>query len=326
MTARALRSLLRSRTFAIAIGVGLTVLLLWRIGFDSVGQSLERADLPFVLAAVALNIPVVLLRSWRSHLLLKRVGARVPLGRLTSSGVVGLTLSGVTPAAGGDLVRAYLWRRDDGVPVHSGALVVVVERVGSLALMGLLGLSTLAVQAGGWQLRAVAVLSWVCLGLPYLASRFGVDSWGLRQMSRLPVVRRWATHVERGSDDVALMSEDVLLQGWFCALSMVIFAISGAQVWLLVIALGGAVPYLVAIAGYCLSQVGGSVSSLPFGLGTGDAILVLILVHAGLAAQVAAAAAILLRIATTLPIAVAAVAAWALTQPARRALGSVGTR
>jgi uncharacterized protein (TIRG00374 family) len=146
-------------------------------------------------------------------------------------------------------------------------------------------------------------------------------------MTRLPLIRRWATQVERGTDEVAVMSEDLLLQGWFCALSTVIFAISGAQVWLLVIALGGAVPYLVAIAAYCISQVAGSVSSLPFGLGTGDAILVLILAQAGVAAHVGAAAAILLRLTTTLPIAVAAVAAWAVTVPAqRRAMRPVGTR
>jgi uncharacterized protein (TIRG00374 family) len=327
MTARALRSLLRSRTFAISLGVGLTALLLWRIGFDRVAQSLAHANLPLLAGALALNVPVVLLRTWRSRLLLDRLGARVPLWRLTTSGVVGLTLSGVTPAAGGDLVRAYLWRRDDEVPVHSGALVVIVERVGSLGLMGLLGLSMLAVQLNSWPLRVAAVLSWVCLGFPFLASRFGVGAWGLRQVTRLPLVRRWATQVERGTDEVAVMSEDLLLQGWFCALSTVIFAISGAQVWLLVIALGGAVPYLVAIAAYCISQVAGSVSSLPFGLGTGDAILVLILAQAGVAAHVGAAAAILLRLTTTLPIAVAAVAAWAVTVPAqRRAMRPVGTR
>lgn len=326
MTARALRSLLRSRTFAIAVGVGLTALLLWRIGFDRVAQSLAHANLPLVAAAVALNVPVVLLRTWRSHLLLKRLGARVPPWRLATSGVVGLTLSGITPAAGGDLVRAYLWRRDDGVPVHSGALVVVVERIGALGLMGLLGLSTLALELSGWQLRAVAVLSWVCLGFPYLASRLGVGSWSLRQMTRLPLLRRWGTEVERSTDELSLMSEEVLLQVWFCALSAVIFAISGAQVWLLVIGLGGAVPFLAAITAYCLSQVGGAISSLPFGLGTGDAILVLILAQAGLAAHVGAATAILLRLTTTLPIAVAAAAAWALTLPGRRALRTASTR
>ncbi len=326
MTARALRSLLRSRTFAIVIGVGLTALLLWRIGFDRVGQSLAHANLRLLAGALALNVPVVLLRTWRSRVLLDRLGSRVPLWRLTTSGVVGLTLSGVTPAAGGDLVRAYLWRRDHAVPVRSGTLVVIVERVGSLALMGLVGLSMLAVQLSDWPLRVAAVLSWVCLGFPYLASRLGVDSWGLRQMTRLPLVRRRATQIERGADEMALMSEDVLVQGWFCTLSVVIFAISGVQVWLLVIALGGAVPYLVAVASYCTSQVVGSISSLPFGLGTGDAILVLILAQAGVAAHVGAAAAILLRLTTTLPIAVAAVAAWAVTAPARRALRPVATR
>lgn len=326
MPTRALRSVLRSRTFAITIGLALIGLLVWRIGPGRVGGSLERANPSLLGVAVALNLPVILLRTWRSHVLLHRLGARVSWWRLTTSGVIGLTLSGITPAAGGDLVRAYLWRRDDGVPVHSGALVVIVERVGSLALMALLGLSTLAFELTGWQLRVVAVVSWVCLGLPWLASRLGVGSWMLRQMTRPPLVRRWATQFERSADEVVLMGEDALLQVWFCGLSALIFAISGAQLWLLVFGLGGAVPYLAAIAGYCLSQVGGAISTLPFGLAAGDALLVLVLTQVGLAAHVGAATAILLRVATTLPIALAAAAAWVLTLPARRSLGTVGDR
>lgn len=326
MATRALRSVLRSRTFAIGIGLALTALLVWRIGPGRVGASLERANPLLLILTVALNVPVILLRTWRSHVLLRRLGARVSLWRLTTSGVVGLTLSGITPAAGGDLVRAYLWRRDDGVPVHSGALVVIVERAGALALMALLGLSTLALELTDWQLRALAVLSWTCLGFPWLASRLGVGSWVLRATTRVPLVRRWATHFERSADEVVLMSEDVVLQVWFCALSALIFAISGAQVWLLVIGLGGSVPYLATIAGYCLSQVGGAISNLPFGLAAGDALLVLVLAQVGLTAHVGAAVAILLRATTTLPIALAAAAAWALTLPARRTPGAVGDR
>lgn len=326
MPTRALRSVLRSRTFSITIALALTALLVWRIGPGRVGQSLERADPGWVAGALLLNVPVILLRTWRSRVLLQRLDARVSVWRLITSGVIGLTLSGITPAAGGDLVRAYLWRRDDGVPVHSGALVVIVERVGSLALMALLGLSTLAVQVHNWDLRVVAALSWVCLGIPWLASRLGIASWALPQMTRLPLVRRWGTQLERSADEVALMSEDIALQVGFCALSALIFALSGAQVWLLVIGLRGTVPYLAAVAGYCLSQVGGAISNLPFGLAAGDALLVLVLTQAGLAAHAGAAVAILLRVTTTLPIALAAAAAWVATLPARRTLGPVAGR
>ncbi|MBO0702084.1 MAG: flippase-like domain-containing protein [Candidatus Dormibacteraeota bacterium] len=326
MAMRALRSLLRSRIFAVVFGLGFTALLLWRIGPTRVGDSLIRVNLPLMGAAVALNVPVVMLRTWRTHVLLRRLGARVPLWRLVTSGVIGLTLSGITPAAGGDLVRAYLWRRDDEVPVRSGALVVVVERVGSLGLMGLLGLSTFALQVSDWRLRALAAVAWVCLAVPWLVSRLGLGPWALQELGRLPLIRRRAALVERSADDLTLLSEDLVLQGWFLVLSLTIFAISGAQVWLLVIGLGGAVPLVAAIAGYCISQVGGAVSTLPFGVGAGDVLLVVILTQAGLAAHMGAAAAILIRVATTLPIAVAAVVAWALTLPVRRNLSSVDIR
>lgn len=326
MPTRALRSLLRSRTAAITLGLALTAVLLWRIGPGRVAAGLGHTNPLLLTACLALNLPVILFRTARSHLLLRRLDARVSPWRLATSGVIGLTLSGITPAAGGDLVRAYLWRRDDGVPVHSGALVVIVERVGSLALMAVLGLSTLAVELTSWQLRVVAALSWICLGLPWLASRAGFGSWGIEQVTRLPLIRRWGTQLERSADEVSVLSEDVPVQAWFLALSALIFAVSGAQVWLLVLGIGSSVPYLAAVAGYCLSQVGGAISTLPFGLAAGDALLVLVLTQAGVAAHLGAAAAILLRVTTTLPIALAAAAAWVFTLPARRAFDAVGGR
>lgn len=327
MPTRILRSLLRSRVVGIGIGLVVTAALLWRTGPDKVGQSLAHASPWFLVAAVALNAPSVLLRSWRSRLVLQRLDARVPMWRLTTSQLIGLTLSGITPAAGGDLIRAYLWNRQDGVPVRTGALVVAFERVWSLVLMGLFGLAAAAIVVDSWPLRLIAVVSWVCLGLPWIADRLGLLSWALTQLARLPLVRRKATQIERSAGEVALISEDLVLQFEFLALSLGIFALGGVQVWLLVIGVGGLVPYAAAIAAYCLSQVGGAISTLPFGLGAGDALLVVILAQSGLAAHSGAGVAILLRIATTLPIAVAAVIAWAVTLPTRTAaLERVRTR
>ena len=325
MPTRALRSLLHSRAVGIAIGLLLTAILVWRTGPSRVAQSLQHADMLLLAAALVLNVPVILLRSWRSRLVLDRLDARVPMWRITTSQVIGLTLSGVTPAASGDLVRAYLWNRADGVPVRTGTLVVIFERVWSLVLMGLLGLSAVAVQVGDWRLGAVAVVSWVCLGLPWLGNRTGLLTWGLTQLARLPLVRRLATQVERSADEAALVAEDLVLQAQFLALSLIVFVLGGAQVWLLVIGVGATVPVMAAIGAYCLSQVGGSISSLPFGLGAGDALLVVILAQAGLAAHLGAGVAILLRIATTLPIAVAAAGALAVSLPVRRSLERAST-
>lgn len=326
MPTRALRSLLHSRAVGIAIGLAVTAVLVWRTGPSRVAHSLGHADLLLLAAAVALNVPPVLLRSWRSHLVLERLDGHVPLWRLTTSQVIGLTLSGITPAASGDLIRAYMWRREDGVPVRVGALVVVFERVWSLLLMGLLGLSMVAVQVGDWRLRLVAAVSWVCLGLPWLGNRLGLLPWGLGLLTRLPLIRRKASQLERSADEAALVAEDLWLQAQFLVLSLLIFAFGGAQVWLLVIGVGGAVPLVATIGAYCLAQVGGAISSLPFGLGAGDALLVVVLLQAGLGAHQGAAVAILLRVATTLPLALAAAAAWAVTLPTRRSLDRVGSR
>lgn len=326
MPGRVLRSLLRSRSLGIAIGLALTAVLLWHIGLSRVAESLQRANLLLISCTVALNLPVIFLRSRRARLLLQRLGATVSFWRVTTAQLIGLTLSGITPAAGGDLVRAYLWNRQDRVPLRTGALVVIAERVGSLAVMALVGLSALAVEMGGWRLRLLALAAWVCLVLPWACARAGLVASALSQFARLPLVRRKAVTVERSGDDVTLLAQDVALQARFGVLSVLVFLLSGAQVALLAMSLGAAVPLVAAVAAYCLSQAGGSLSNLPFGLGAADALLILLLVQGGAAPEAAAAVAVLLRLTTTLPTALAAAGAWGLAAPAVGPLAGAGSR
>ena len=120
---------------------------------DRIWSSLQRVDPTLLLAALALNVPVVLLRAYRAQVIIGRLGYQVPMRTMTPIQLVGQTSSSITPAASGDYVRAYLWRMSNEVPLRVGAAVVTFERLYSLFL-----------------LAAVSVL---LIGLP----RHGVIGW-----------------------------------------------------------------------------------------------------------------------------------------------------
>jgi len=91
----------------------------------------------------------------------------------------------------------------------------------------------------------------------------------------------------------------------FTALTLGVFLLSGFQILLLAWGVGAGLALWVAVSAYCLSQVAGSVSTLPFGLGATDVVVISLLTAAGLGAVSAAAVTILLRLATTLPLGIA---------------------
>jgi len=79
-------------------------------------------------------------------------------------------------------------------------------------------------------------------------------------------------------------------------------------------ALGHLVPITEAVAASTTSQVAGIISTLPFGIGSQDAILVTVFAGYGVTVSLAATVAVLLRAVTTLPQGLAGLAGYLLVE------------
>jgi uncharacterized membrane protein YbhN (UPF0104 family) len=310
------RSLVTSRRLAALVGVGVLGLLLWRAGPTQVWAALTRLSLPALLLTLLLNVPVTAVRALRTRLILTRLGHPVGWASLVRAQLAGQTLSSLTPAASGDLVRAWLWRRDDDVPGTAGVAAVVYERIASLALLLAAGAAFYAPSIGGPGVVVavcgggvlMALVPWTLAQVPG-ARRLGATL--LAEAARLPGLRGRARSLQRMGGGVGALAGDARLLVPFAATTLAVFVLSGLQVWLLVTGMGGAVSVAGAVGVYGLSQAGGSLSALPFGLGPADAIVVGMLLRTGTSFGVGTTVALLLRATVTLPIALAATAAMA---------------
>lgn len=310
------RSLVTSHRVAALVGVGVMGLLLWRAGPAHVGAALTRLSLPALLLTLLLNVPVTAVRALRTRLILDRLGYRVGWASLVRAQLAGQTLSSLTPAASGDLVRAWLWRQDDDVPATSGVAAVVYERIASLALLLAAGAAFYAPSIGG-----PPVVTGVCAGallviavpwaLAKLAPARRLGTALLTQASRLPGLSGRTRPLHRMGGAVAVLAGDARLLTTFGLTTLLVFLFSGLQIWLLVSGMGGAVSVAGATGVYGLSQAGGSLSALPFGLGPADAIVVGMLLRTGTSFGVGTTVALLLRGTVTLPVALGATAAMA---------------
>lgn len=312
-----LRTFVTSRRVAGVVGVAVLGVLVWRAGPGQVWSALRTLSLPALVLAIALNVPITLVRNLRTRLVLRSLGHRVGWWSLTRTQLAGQTLSNLTPAAGGDLVRAWMWRRDDGVPGASGVAVVVYERVLSLVLLLGAGAAFFAPTiAGPGATVTVCIGAALLIATPFVVARIAparrAASGLLTLAARLPFLRTRTDPLRRMGTAVGSLARDPALLGTFTATTLAVFVLSGLQIWLLTEGLIREVPEptLAAATGiYGLSQAGGSLSALPFGIGPADAIVVGLLLRTGMAFGLGTTVALLLRATVTLPIALAAAAA-----------------
>jgi len=255
-----------------------------------------------VAVAIALNLPTSLLRARRSQILLHRLGYHVPFVRMTWVDLAGQTLSWLTPAASGDLSRPYLWRNSDRVPVSAGVATVVYERLVTIVQLAIVG----GVFAAVIYLPAPAVAGLVVAGLvllavPWWASRIVRGSGG----QGMPASRSLRAGLIRALFQLHDLGASARLTTVFAGYSVLIFVVSGLQVLLLAWAIGAGPGLAVAVAAYCISQVAGSVSTLPFGLGAADLVTIGLLTAGGLGHAAALVVTVLVRLAMTLPLGIA---------------------
>lgn len=238
-----------------------------------------------------------LLRFFKWQFYLKYLDICVPWP--TSLGVFlsGFSMS-VTPGKIGEVLKSYLLKCHEGISMTKTAPVVVAERVTDLVailLLTLAGVSQfpaarlLVAVGGGLVLLVIVALSW---------ERFCL--WILRGISRLPKMERMAHKMEefyRGME--ALVKPWPLFVGGM--LSLFAWTLEAVAFYLVIEAFPGTKGDLfVAIFIYSFSTAAGALSFLPGGLGVTEGGMIALLMETveGVTKSIAAAATLLVRLAT----------------------------
>ena len=228
--------------------------------------------------------------------------------------LVGQTSSTVTPAASGDYVRAYIWRRTQGIPLRDGAAVVTFERIYSLFLLTVVAVLLISLPRHGW-------IGWVAVAFGLLVGTLApaaaevvmppaLERWALARITGGRLLSRFTEGALEMADNLRRLFHSPWLLTRTSVLTLAVFILSGVQVMLLLAGLGDSIRITQAVAVYATSQVAGILSTLPFGLGAADAILVAILSGYGVGLADSATAAVLFRAVSTLPLALAGLAAY----------------
>lgn len=311
----------------LSISAAVLGLLFWRGRVWDLGSSFRDFEVWGAVVVLALNLPILLLITLRSWLVLERAYGPASFWRLIPISAVGNLAGQLTPANAGDLWRAYAYKSEYGLPAARGVAAVVYERLMSFYLMGLVAAGLALHQfllrdfgPGTLVLIALGVMAMAFLpALTYRVLRPAIvnNSWTniLTPLVERTPLRSLKSAFQEGEEGLRLLFGDLRLTLSFAGSTALYLSLSGLQVWVIVEALDAGLGFEEAWLVLIAAAVIGAASSLPFGLGITDGALVLLLGTYGVSVGLATTLAILMRGLVTLPLGLVAVAFYLFLAP-----------
>ncbi len=114
------------------LGVGISLILLYfalrGLELEDLGEALRGAQYGWLLPGIAVYFLGVWARAWRWHYLLRPVKV-IPTRTMFPIVTIGYMGNNIYPARAGEVLRAVILKREEGVPVSASLATIIVERV-----------------------------------------------------------------------------------------------------------------------------------------------------------------------------------------------------
>jgi uncharacterized protein (TIRG00374 family) len=120
------------KRWQIWLGLFVSVIFVWLalrgLKLEEVVAGLRSANYIWLLPGVGVYFLAVIVRTWRWHYLLRPL-KQVSIGDLFPVVVIGYMGNNVYPARAGELLRAYVLKRNESVSISASLATVIVERI-----------------------------------------------------------------------------------------------------------------------------------------------------------------------------------------------------
>jgi uncharacterized protein (TIRG00374 family) len=154
------------------LGVIISAVFLWLalrgLQLEQVWDALQEARYGWLLPGVGVYFIAVWARAWRWHYLLRPL-KRIPTRTMFPIVTIGYMGNNIYPARAGELLRAYVLRRKEAVPISASLATIIVERVfDGVVMLGFvfLNLSELtSLKSGSGFIGSIRALSLIGAGV-----------------------------------------------------------------------------------------------------------------------------------------------------------------
>ncbi len=284
------RNILLSVVFGALIYLALTI-----YGQSArVGQALSGFRWTYVPVLLGLASANYATRFVKWHYYLRLLDIQLPLARSFSVFLSGLVMT-VTPGKMGEVLKSFLLKETDGVPVSETAPVVLAERMSDLVALVVLTFAGLASVGLGIEAPLIG-LGLVAVGM-IIASQRRISLAAVGLLERPAFLRRFAGRARTAYETaycllrlkVMGLATLISIPAWFCECLAFYVALRGT---------GAALSLLKATSIYGFASVAGALSMLPGGLGIMEGSLAGLLSRSGVARAEAVGATLIIRACT----------------------------
>ena len=285
----------RNLVLAIALGVGVYLVLAIFSGFGDLRRAFDGFDYALVPAILGLVLLSYVGRFFRWLYYLKLLKVSVPLGINAAIFASGLSMT-ISPGKFGEVLKSVFVRQAAGAPVARTAPAVVAERATDgtgMVAWGFLGAFALGIAPS----TMVLFLAVAAIGIAILRSK-RLSLLAERALHRMPLLDRLAPHLhDFHASSNELLGARPLVVG--TCISFLSWGLECCGVYLCAVGLGVERPFLLIVFVFATSSLIGVLSMLPGGIGAVEAGLTgQFVAVAGLSAGLAVALTLLIRLAT----------------------------
>lgn len=291
--------------------------VLVKIDFSLLWQDIRSANYLWIIPGVMVYFVAVWVRAWRWHYLLRPIKA-IPTRTMFPIVAVGYAGNNIYPARAGEVVRAVILKRKEGVPVSASLATIIVERIFDGVVMlafVFVNLPELArltdeVKIGGLTIQNIAILGSVifigALVIFLLAAMFPLHT---EKIVRWSVDRFLPARLRQRTLEISLRflggleslrSPLEALMVFFT--SVLIWLLETVKYWFVMQAFGFQVSFFALMLMNGVVNLATTIPSAPGYIGTFDAPGIAVLHAYGISTEIATAYTFVLHFALWLPI------------------------
>jgi len=284
---------MKKRIVFIGISILILVLLIWYSNPFLLAETVAKSNFNYLILAFGVATLAIFVRVLKWNVLLK--GVR--FGELLPVQMFGITISNFTPGKIAEPIKAFVLKARKGIPVATSLPSVIWERI--LDVIVLIILSLLVLQIFGFQSKII-VLSAVSIGLfaallAVLLFMLHNKNFGYRlfkALRRLPLFNRLSEDFMKNFYESSIGRKRLLS----CfALTLMAWILDGVVFYLTLTAIGVTINPIILAGIIALSVLIGVASTLPGGLGSTEAVMILLLGILGVQSTTAVAGVMISR-------------------------------
>jgi uncharacterized protein (TIRG00374 family) len=306
------------------VGVVISVAFMWlalnKLNFSDFWQVISHANYWWIIPGVAVYFVAVWARAWRWHYLLKPIKS-IKTSTMFPITCIGYMGNNIYPARAGEVLRAVILKRKEGVSISASLATIIVERIFDGVVMlafvfvnlgQLASLSSTSIPVGKWNITIQSIALWGSVAFfgalllfllaamfPKISSRF--FKWIIDHVMPVRMREKSSNIMDRFLDGLESLRTPGNIFMVFLT-SVVIWLLETVKYWFVMHAFGFNASFFTLMLMNGIVNLATTIPAAPGYIGTFDAPGIAVLTASGIPQAIATGYTLVLHVALWVPI------------------------